>query len=35
VAVWTDDVNGVEKSAHAKGWSSVFEAMSGAGRSVS
>jgi len=34
VAVWTDDVNGVERSAHAKGWSSVFETLSGAGRSV-
>ncbi|CAN7629574.1 VOC family protein [Phenylobacterium sp. LjRoot219] len=34
VAVWTEDVDGVEKAAHAKGWSSVFEPLSGPGRSV-
>lgn len=34
VAVWTDDVAGIEAAAHAKGWESVFETVSGPGRSV-
>lgn len=34
VAVWVDDVSAIEGSAHAKGWSSIFETMSGPGRSV-
>lgn len=34
VAVWTHDVAGIEANAHVKGWQSVFETMSGPGRSV-
>lgn len=34
VAVWKDDVESVEKAAHAKGWATVFETKSGPGRSV-
>lgn len=34
VAVWTDDVSGVEAAAHAKGWASIFETVSGPGKSV-
>lgn len=34
VAVWTDDVAGVETRAHAKGWATVFETLSGPGRSA-
>lgn len=34
VAVWVDDVTGTEQAAHAKGWRSVFETVSGPGRSV-
>ena len=34
VAVWTEDVMALESAAHAKGWKSVFETVSGPGRSV-
>jgi len=34
VAVWVDDVVGVEAQAHARGWNSIFETTGGPGRSV-
>lgn len=34
VAAWVDDVPAIEAAAYAKGWQSVFETLSGPGRSV-
>jgi len=34
VAVWTDDVAGAEADAHERGWTSVFETITGPGRSA-
>jgi Glyoxalase/Bleomycin resistance protein/Dioxygenase superfamily len=34
MGVWTHDVAGVQATAHAKGWTSVFETASGAGKSI-
>lgn len=34
VAVWTDDVAGLEATARQKGWTAIFETISGPGRSV-
>lgn len=34
VAVWHQDVPAIEAGAHAKGWTSIFETVSGPGRSV-
>jgi hypothetical protein len=34
MGVWTHDVVGLEATAHARGWTSVFETASGPGKSI-
>jgi hypothetical protein len=34
VAVWTEDVAALEAAGHSKGWETLFETISGPGRSV-